>query len=828
MHKFIFLLLLITINHTSAQRLNLWEPSNEIYLFSAFHEGSEAFRYNPAVLGISHKLNFNVNLLLENYNSRIYINETDIGINLGRTALAYRNASLGYYSLDQFNLGFGFGNKTLSAGVNLEAKFVKVDRITELQYDSKYSLGLGLLYRPYEFISASLTYKSRSSPYYVKDLSGRYTIGSAIRPLGNDLLTLMFDFSLFLYRDKLFENNSLKFGLDAQIARGLYLNANYRIDNSKIISGNTFSLGLKFDFPKLGVRYTNIFSKNPEIGEIKSVNKYKSYGNLFEINYYTEKRKSLIPRKQKITEIILSGSLQDYKTEDVLFGLLGDGKRSVHEVIADIDYAAKDPSVKAIILKIYPLSTGRLEINAQIEELCSAIERFRNNRKNIVAYIPQDAGPAEYYIASYANRIVMPPEALLFYGLSIEVTNYRQFLRKYGVELQTFNAGKYKLTFQGLLDSTTEEGKEVINRMLDIVYDKMLKRISAGRNAETDEYMRDKLSMPITSKEALRLKLIDAVGWYDEAKDMAEKISGTTNILRYYNRSYWDNNWGEPDKIAIIGVYGSITPGESQAPSPLKLPIPFIGGGRSTGSETVIRQLEDAFSDPKVKAVILRIDSGGGSALASAEINSAIIRLKKKYKKPFYVSMGNAAASGGYYISVNADRIFTDDLTITGSVGVFSSRAVIDSLLKQQKIKVEIFKRGEYSDINSPVKRLSEDEIQIIQELIDYYYERFIDAICEGRKLSRDEAEKIAEGRVWLGVDAVNNKLADETGGLYEAVNYAIKNSGIGKRYKVVYYSVPGGGLFDEIVTSAVTCYFRNIISYMISGDDTELPEIKY
>ena len=215
--------------------------------------------------------------------------------------------------------------------------------------------------------------------------------------------------------------------------------------------------------------------------------------------------------------------------------------------------------------------------------------------------------------------------------------------------------------------------------------------------------------------------------------------------------------------------------------------------------------------------------------MASAEINSAMIRLKKKYRKKLIVSMGSAAASGGYYVSANADKIFSDDLTITGSIGVFTARPNFDSLLTEQKVKVENFKRGENSDIGSFYKKLDEKEIEIIQGIIDYYYDRFISTVAEGRNMTKDEAEQVSQGRVWLGSDAFNKKLVDEIGGLYEAVKYAKKKSNMGKRYKLVYYAVPGGNTINDIVTSSLVKYLQsNLISLLGFDDEDDGLEIKY
>jgi protease-4 len=863
-YMFLIVLLALSVNICS-QDFNLFNPSNELYLFSAYDEGSNAFRYNPAVLGLGHRLSFSLNAFMKN-KGEVNLSDLDILVSSGALGLAFRKYSddialvkkqvitpdstyyiTGYdhlddYSISTFSLGFGAGSKQFSAGLLFELlSHQKFQSPAEAYSDHpSFRMGLGLLFRPLPYTSFSFVYKNDESLTITKTTTDKFTFGAAIRPLKDDRITVMADFSAFRYGNNFFDCNQVKAGFDFRLTKGLYLNFNYT-RNKTDFKNEYLAAGIRFDLPNGSIRYNHIMNnsraENPgkplyygsSIYQDAAGIKYKFIGSSISLSYNLERRKSLIPEKKKIIEITLSGSLQDYNTEDVFFGLLGKGKKSIHEVIADIDYASADESVKGMLLKIYPISSGRFEVNGSIEELTNSMKRFRTSGKNITVYFPQDAGPGEYYIATFANDIVLPPEAVFFYGLSINVMNYNQFLAKYGIDLQTFHAGRYKLTFQGLLDSTSEEGKEVINRVLDIVYEKMLTRIVSGRNLTIDDYLKDKLSQPLTGTEAMRLGLVDKLGWYEDAKEIASRSGRTENIVKSFNRSEWDNSWGEPSQIAIIGVYASITTGESEPPPPISLPIPFIGGGRSTGSETVVRQLEDAFANPMIKAIVLRVDSGGGSALGSAEINSAIIRLRKKYKKPLIVSMGGAAASGGYYVSTSADRIFSDELTVTGSIGVFTARPNLDSLMKQQKIKVENFKRGENSDIGSFYKELDEKEIEIIQGIIDYYYDRFITAVAEGRNMSKEEADQVAQGRVWLGTDAFNKKLVDEIGGLYEAIKYAKKLTSISGRYKLVYYAVPGGNKINEIVTGSVVSYFQqNLIDLLGLEENSDGLEIKY
>lgn len=864
----VVLTLLISLfsNKLYPQDFNLFNPSNELYLFSAHDEGAGAFRYNPAVLGLGHRLNLNISALMHLAGFQ-GLNELDISLNAGSFGLAFRKyrddihysrtiesingnvsnyygISRGYeYNISTYSLGFGVGSKSISAGILMELLSRDDARSPVDIYSSfpTFRMGLGILFRPSVHTSFSFVYKNDESVDVIYSTTDKFTVGTAIRPLKNDRLTLMADFSVFRYGKNFSDYNQIKAGAELKIFNGLFFSAGYTRTNSYYVN-EFLNAGLRFDLPHASLRYNQSFNNSrtklyysdmfgPEFDIYRNSggNKFSFIGSSFSLSYNMERRKSIVPERRKVIEITLSGSLQDYNTEDVFFGLLGKGKRSIHEVIADIDYAAADPSVKGMLLKIYPISAGRFEITAGIEELTNSIERFKSKGKTVTAYFPQDAGPGEYYIATFANDIILPPEAFFFYGLSIDVMNYHQFLQKYGIDLQVFHAGKYKLTFQGLLDSTSEEGKVVINRMLDIIYEKMLSRIVKGRNLTLDDYLKEKLSQPLTGSDALRLGLVDKLGWYEDAKLISESHTKTANIVRSFNRSVWDDQWSEPPQIAIIGVYASITPGESEAPPPVSLPIPYLSGGRSTGSETVVRQLEDAFANPKVKIIVLRVDSGGGSALGSAEINAAIIRLKKKYKKKLIVSMGGAAASGGYYVSSSADKIFSDDLTVTGSIGVFTARPNLDSLINGQKVKVENFKRGENSDISSIYRKLDAKEIEIIQGIIDYYYERFISAVSEGRNMTKEEVEQVAQGRVWLGSDAFNKKLVDEIGGLYEAVKYAKKTSNIGERYKLVYYSVPGGNTINDIVTSSLVNYLQvNLIKLLGFDDEDAGLEIKY
>lgn len=395
-----------------SQDFNLFNPSNEMYLFSAYDEGSNAFRYNPAVLGLAHRLNISLNAFLENYNKTVYLNEFDGSINAGAFGFAYRRFDYGRNfvtpaSINSFTLGFGVGNKTISAGLSIDASYFLSEGPPSIFINStetKYKFGFGILYRPFEFFSTAFTFKTAEA-YNNDAAANRYNLGLALKPLKNNLINLMLDFSVIPDNNRPFFNaNALKIGIDANITSGLHLTGSYSIVNSPG-QYNFVNLGIGFDFPHSSVKYNNVLSRiAPPAGSSQNY-PFMSRANQISLSYSVERKESIVPEKKKILEVSLSGALQDYHTEDVFFGILGKGKRSIHEVITDIDYAAADPSVKGILLKIYPLSTGRFEINAAVEELTASMERFKAKGKKITAYFPEDAGPVN--IISQRTQIIL-------------------------------------------------------------------------------------------------------------------------------------------------------------------------------------------------------------------------------------------------------------------------------------------------------------------------------------------------------------------------------------------------------------------------------------
>lgn len=809
-------LLIILLLAVSAQRAYTQEFTNEYNLFLNSDESANAFRYNPAVLGLGHKFNANLNLFY--YERTRGIRAIDFQGALGSIGVAYNSDSFRENYSDGFQSGtFRQNNKSYSIGLGLGNKNLSLGSVltyTNSRYSSSgvlYSgdtvigtfsvegrsritnIRLGMLGRVSPFISIGAAYEfniSRNNNFRLS--SNEILAGIGVRPLENDRLTLYADFFYNAWRSFELRDIEYKVGGEFKVIDGLKVHG--------FGAEGFWGAGLSVNFGNLGLG-SNYYTQEGDY-----------YGSLYSLNYSVEKRENIIPKPERNLEVRLSGSLQDYYTSPVLFGLISGERKPYHNIIKHLDNASKDENINGLLLNIEPLSTGRFGISGSVEEIGNALQRFKSKGKRIVAYLSEGAGIEEYYLATYADKIVMPREAHLLYGLSIDVLNYRQFLKKLGVNLEVFSEGTYKLTYQGLIDSTTAEGEEVINRSLDLIYDRMLNRISEGRKVTVTEELRKELSSALNARELKTRNLIDELGWYEDAKDVLNSITRTERLTAPNESRLWSQYWGEPKEIAVIGIYGGITTGESKPPSLIQLPIPFFGGGRTTGSQTILRQLNDAFRNPNVKAIVLRVNSGGGSALGSAEIYDAVKRLKRKYNKPFIVSMGDAAASGGYYVSAYADKIFANNTTVTGSIGVFFAVPKLDSLADMLDIKAENYKRGENSDILSPYVEFDEEKKEIIRKQVRYIYDEFIGSVAEGRKMTKEEVDAVARGRVWLGSDAFAKKLTDNIGGLYEALKYARGVSGLvnDENVKVNYYPVAGSSFYEDFLYENIVNVIEN------------------
>jgi len=286
--------------------------------------------------------------------------------------------------------------------------------------------------------------------------------------------------------------------------------------------------------------------------------------------------------------------------------------------------------------------------------------------------------------------------------------------------------------------------------------------------------------------------LVDTIGWEKDAKAELGKLAGerkpdklATTVIS--GRTYRTERWTPPPVVAIVGAYGDIMTGKSSRG--------IMRGSRTMGSATVVKQLKAASKHHGVRAIVFRVDSGGGSALASDEIVEEIRRIQREDKLPVVISMGNVAGSGGYWVSMYGDAIFADPTTITGSIGVVWFKPVIERLYEKLGLTNETFKEGEHSDGMSWSRHLTDDEMKMLDGYIGEMYGLFVDKVAEGRHLSPERVREIGGGRVYLGTQALELKLVDQLGGLRDAVEFAAKKAGIEADYRTAYFKAYPGFL---------------------------------
>ncbi|MCK4410004.1 MAG: signal peptide peptidase SppA, partial [Candidatus Eisenbacteria sp.] len=254
-----------------------------------------------------------------------------------------------------------------------------------------------------------------------------------------------------------------------------------------------------------------------------------------------------------------------------------------------------------------------------------------------------------------------------------------------------------------------------------------------------------------------------------------------------------DDHWGKKPVIAVVGAYGGIQEGRGGT-DPLR-------GRQSIGSETLVKVLKSARKDPNVDAVVLRVDSGGGSGLASDIIWYETVKVARE--KPLIVSMGDIAASGGYYIAVEGEKIFVEPLTITGSIGVVGMMPVVAELYEKIDATHETFKRGEHADQFSPMRKLTDEEREMAEEAITWFYDDFVEKAAEARGMSEERLHELAQGRIYMGSQALENGLADERGGLSAAIDYACKEAGVEREDASVVYYREGRSFMDGVLGGA-------------------------
>jgi protease-4 len=458
---------------------------------------------------------------------------------------------------------------------------------------------------------------------------------------------------------------------------------------------------------------------------------------------------------------------------------------SLHTLVEALDRASGDPKIEGVVLRIGLLEAGW----GQAQELREAIRRYRSaSRKPAIAYL-EFATNKEYYLASACSKIYAAPTALIYVtGLAAEVTFFRGSLDKLGVEAQFEGFGKYKNAPNQFTESGfTDPHREQMNALVDSLYAQYVEGLSAGRKKTPDEIRTLLNEGPYDGTEAQKVGLVDSLVYRDQVEKELKGASRETP--GHYVRGARKSRFLSRPKIALVYAVGEIASGSSQSGF----------GGTVAGAETVSQGIREARDDDSVKAIVLRVDSPGGSGTASETIWREIELAKRV--KPVIASMGDVAASGGYYIAMGSDAIVAEPGTITGSIGVFSGKFSLRGLYDKLGVSEELVTRGDNADLFSEYRPWSSEERARIRLLMRNFYQDFVQRVAEGRKKPKDDVDAIAQGRVWSGAEALKNGLVDRMGGLDAALSLAKERARVqGGDYDVVI--LPEGRSFFETFLS--------------------------
>lgn len=466
----------------------------------------------------------------------------------------------------------------------------------------------------------------------------------------------------------------------------------------------------------------------------------------------------------------ISGELPDYVAEEPLAKAFGiSQQQSFTSLLTQIRKAKVDPRIGAVMLEINFPGIGW----GKADELRDAIKDLRSSGKPVYAYMEIGMNK-EYYIATAADKIFLPPSGDIYVnGLAAEAMFYKGSLDKLGVEVDAIQIGpKYKSAPDQYTKTAMGDGqREVINALLDEFFGRFTNAIAESRKKSVEDVKALIDNAPYNAKKAKELGLIDEAFYREQVDGELKAKLGyrETDTLRTIRGGAYREipsdtlglNNGE--RVAVIYASGAITSGRSSS-GPLD--------GESVGSDTVVAAVNDAANDKTVKAIVLRVDSGGGSALASDVMWYALENAKAK--KPVVVSMGDVAASGGYYIACNANKIVAEPSTITGSIGIFVFKPNIKGFYNWIGVSNEYTMRGKNAGIFRETEKWTpEERTKMESQISSVYYDSFIPKVAAGRKKTTEEANTLGQGRVWTGTQAKANGLIDEFGGLEKAISIA-------------------------------------------------------
>jgi protease-4 len=631
--------------------------------------------------------------------------------------------------------------------------------------DEGYAFDLGLLFKMTPEVNIGVLAQNISAANI--DLVPNYRLGGSCRAW-DTLWSVDGEYrDISPYRDT---ETVMHYGLEKELIKGLAL----RIGSDANIGTLGFSVGLPFVIFEYATWDTDpqTFRFGFKIGQDK---------------YQADKDRTFALFKEKdFVEMEIDGNLiagQDSNS------FLGGAKQGADVLQEQVRLARKDKQVGGLILKIGGLDSS-LGSFGTIQELREELQIFRKSGKKIIAYLEADGDYASYYLASVADKIIMPQGGTVgLFGVVLTPMYFGKLFDNIGVRWKTIYAGKYKTGTHPENESLPTASREVLMAYINNVNEQIISDLKTARKLPESTVGEIRTGKLFIAKRAKELGLIDDIGHYDRVKEMVKdvaqaqsepgiiKADALKDVRDAMDLSYL---WPWPHKVAVIDIDGVIILGKGNND--------MLFGSKSAAADDICEELEKAANDPLVKVIILRINSPGGAAIAADQIYEKILEIKEKHDKIVIASCGNVAASGGYYIATAADRIIANRATIVGSIGVYQSFPIYYGLLQKIDVRTETLKTGESVDMLDGLRDLSPTETALLQDSVDAIHEQFIMVVARGRKLEMSQTRKLSEGQIFTGAQAKANGLVDDLGNFTKALAIARELGGLKGEIEIVRY----------------------------------------
>jgi protease IV len=756
--KFLPILLLISINISHAQiGLQPYHSQNDFLLTSpgAMKYGLYGFD-NPALLTYLRQpdLSFYWSDAVGKWND---FNRWGLFTAVPNLGFGLIHQKIGDKSVTDYKLSMGFGDKDASFGLAYgwsggDASFFERRRVATI----------GMLFRPIQYVSIG------GMANVARGNTREGVLDLAVRPMGNELLTFFSDYAI--RNQQSLKEGSWSYGAAVEAIPGVRVTGRY-------FDTHSFTVGIQLSFGRIGISTQSFYDQNQKYS-------HNTYGIRIGAYDRTVFGTKIIPEK-KYVEMNLNGPIKYQRFK------LFDKSNTLSSLLTSIKAAKEDPMVSGIAIN----TSGMRADKEMLWELREQLKEFKAAGKKVVVFVDLPNIDV-YHFASVADKIVMDPTGTMtLEGYIMGRTFLKGTLAKLGIGYDEWRFFKYKSAMESLSrDKMSDADREQRQKLVDDYYKLAKSDVCASRKISSEQFDRYVNDIVIfLAEDALKEGLVDTVGRWEAVKEMVKKLEGEEKCmvgagsLAKFHLPY-DNYWGERPQVAVIYALGACAMDEGIT------------------ARKLVKDVEAVTNDPKIKAVVLRVDSPGGDGMASDYIAEALKKCKEK--KPVIVSQGYVAASGGYWLSMYADTIVAAPNTITGSVGVIGGWLYNKGLKDTLGMTTDFVKVGKHADLGFgftlpfiglgiPDRNMTEEERSKAEVAIKTMYKEFVNKVAFGRKKKFDDIEPIAQGRVWSGYDGKQNGLVDVLGGLETAIQIARDRAKICPTQEVTIVEFPEKGWID-------------------------------